>query len=66
MAQRIETYLVDDLDGSSAAEGTIRFAVDGNEYEIDLTARHAAEFRSALNVYVGAARKVGGRRLKAG
>lgn len=66
MAQRIEHVLVDDLDGSSAADETIRFAIEGAEYEIDLTSRHAAEFRSALNAYVGAARRVSGRRLKAG
>lgn len=64
MAQRIVTSLVDDLDRSSVADETIRFSVDGSEYEIDLSARHAAEFRSALNVYVGSARKISGRRGK--
>ena len=63
MAQRIETILVDDLDASRAADETVRFGIDGTEYEIDLTARHAAELRSALNVYVGAARRIGSRRL---
>lgn len=66
MGQRIETILVDDLDSSHAADETVRFGIDGTDYEIDLTARHAAELRSALNVYVGAARKIGGRRLTAG
>lgn len=66
MAQRIETLLVDDLDGVSMADETVRFAIDGTNYEVDLTARHAAELRSALNAYVGVARKVSGRRLKAG
>lgn len=66
MAKRIETSRVDDLDGSSAAQETIRFAIDGSVYEIDLTANHAIEFRSVLNVYVGAARKVGDRQFKAG
>ncbi len=66
MAQRVETILVDDLDGSSAADETVRFGFDGTDYQIDLTSRHAAEFRSALNVYVGAARKIGGRRAKSG
>jgi hypothetical protein len=64
VAKRIETCRVDDLDGSSEADETIRFAVDGSEYEIDLTACHAAEFRSTLNLYVGAARKITGRRFK--
>lgn len=66
MAKRMETCRVDDLDESSGADETIRFAVDGTDYEIDLTSRHAAEFRSALNVYVGAARKLGVRRFKRG
>ena len=40
MAQTIQAVLTDDLDGSSAA-GTVRFGLDGTEYEIDLTAEHA-------------------------
>ena len=68
MAQKIQTLLIDDLDGS-AAEGTVRFGLDGTEYEIDLNARHAQELRDALARYVGAARRVGGgaaRRLARG
>lgn len=66
MAQRVETTLVDDLDGASLADETIRFGIDGAIYEIDLTAGHAAELRASLNAYVGAARRLSGRRLKAG
>ena len=40
MAQKIQTLFIDDLD-ASAAEGTIRFGLDGTEYEIDLNAGHA-------------------------
>ena len=50
---------IDDLDGS-AAEGTIRFGLDGVEYEIDLSAEHSQELRDALARYLGAARRVGG------
>src|ERR1700685_4650999 len=57
MAQKVQTLLVDDLDGSDAT-GTISFGLDGTEYEIDLNAAHAAELRSALQEYVGAGRKV--------
>jgi hypothetical protein len=32
--QKIQTLLVDDIDGSEA-EGTVRFGLDGAEYEID-------------------------------
>ena len=59
MAQKIQTLLIDDLDGS-AAEGTVRFGLDGAEYEIDLNAKHAQELRDALALYAGAARRVGG------
>ena len=37
VAQKIQTLFIDDLDGSEA-EGTVRFALDGTEYEIDLNA----------------------------
>jgi hypothetical protein len=50
---------VDDLDGSEA-EGTVRFGLDGSEYEIDLNADHAQALREALAPYVSAARRSGG------
>jgi len=58
VAQKIQTLFIDDLD-DSAAEGTVRFGLDGAEYEIDLNAEHAKELREALARYVGAARRVG-------
>ena len=36
MAQKIQTLFIDDLDGSEAA-GTVRFGLDGTDYEIDLS-----------------------------
>ena len=59
MAQKIQVLLIDDLDGS-AADGTVRFGLDGTEYEIDLTAEHAQALRDALSRYVQAARRAGG------
>ncbi len=59
VAQKIQTLFIDDLDGS-AAEGTVRFGLDGTEYEIDLSAGHAKELRDALARYVDAARRVSG------
>jgi len=47
MAQKVQTLFIDDLDGSEA-DGTVRFGLDGTEYEIDLNARHARELRDAL------------------
>ena len=58
MAQKIETLVIDDIDGS-AAEGTVRFGLDGTEYEIDLNAKHAQELRDALARYMNAARRAG-------
>ena len=59
MAQKVQTLFIDDLDGS-AAEGTVRFGLDGTEYEIDLNAEHAQQLRDALAAYVRAGRRVGG------
>ena len=58
MAQKIQTLFIDDIDGG-AAEGTVRFALDGTDYEIDLNQKHSEELRSALGKYVSHARKVG-------
>ena len=56
MAQKIQILLIDDLDGS-AAEGTVRFTLDGTEHEIDLNAGHDRELRDALTRYVNADRR---------
>ena len=61
MAQRVNVVLVDDIDGSDATE-TVSFALDGVDYEIDLSDEHAAELRNAVSLYVGHARRTGGRR----
>lgn len=51
MARETITKLVDDLDGGEAAE-TIHFGLDGQQYEIDLSAKNAKQLRSALSLYV--------------
>jgi hypothetical protein len=56
VAQKIQTLFIDDIDGSEA-EGTVRFALDGAEYEIDLNAKHADALRKALAKYIDAARR---------
>jgi hypothetical protein len=65
VAQKIQTLFIDDIDGGEA-EGTVRFALDGSEYEIDLSAQHSEELRSALGKYVSHARKIGAVRGRAG
>jgi hypothetical protein len=59
MAQKIQTLIIDDIDGGEA-EGTVRFGLDGTDYEIDLSAAHTEELRKALAGYVSHARKAGG------
>jgi hypothetical protein len=61
MAQQVNIVLVDDIDGSAAAE-TVTFALDGKEYEIDLSAKNAAKLRDVFAPYVGHARRASSRR----
>jgi nucleoid-associated protein Lsr2 len=66
MAQKITVVLEDDLDGGPADE-TVRFAIDGAAYEIDLSKKHAKAFRRKLAPFVSHARKAGrGRRRRPG
>ncbi len=57
MAQKIQIILEDDLDGSVGDE-TVRFGLDGVDYEIDLSTANAAAIREALAKYVDAGRRV--------
>ena len=66
MAQKVQVQLVDDLDGTSTAEETVSFGLDGVEYEIDLSSEHASDLRDSLESFVTAARRVGGRVKRAG
>lgn len=61
MAQKVSIILIDDIDGSEATE-TVRFGLDGANYEVDLNDKNAKKLRDALAGYVGAARKVSARR----
>ena len=58
MAQKTIVKLTDDLDGEPASE-TVRFALDGVSFEIDLSTRNAEALRRTLEPWTGAARKVG-------
>jgi hypothetical protein len=58
VAQKVQTLFVDDLDGS-AADGAVRFGLDGTEYEIDLNTEHAQALRGALAPYISAGRRAG-------
>ncbi|MEX5271497.1 Lsr2 family protein [Kocuria sabuli] len=56
MAQKVEVHLEDDLDGGPA-DHTLTFALDGRDYEIDLSDTNAEKLREALRPFVTAARK---------
>jgi hypothetical protein len=58
MAKKITVALEDDLDGGPADE-TVRFAVGGMQYEIDLNKKNARAFRKQLAPFVEHARKAG-------
>jgi Lsr2 len=58
MATKITVALEDDLDGGPAGE-TLRFGVDGSEYEIDLNKKNARAFRRQLAPFIEHARRAG-------
>ncbi|HET9118284.1 MAG TPA: Lsr2 family protein [Pseudonocardiaceae bacterium] len=59
MAQKVITEFIDDIEGSPA-ERTFTFAVDGTNYEIDLSAENITEFKSAIGGFIESARKIKG------
>ena len=61
MASRTVLLLTDDTDGSKA-DVTVKFGIDGAEYEIDLSESNAKKFHGALDPWTKTARKIAGRR----
>lgn len=61
MAREWTVILHDDL-GRKPATQTVQFALDENQYEIDLSDANAAALREVLNRYLTHGRRVGGRR----
>jgi len=60
MAQKIITTLVDDIDGTEITDGeggTVRFAIDGTSYEIELIIDNAEKLRDALQPYIDNGRR---------
>ena len=60
--EEVTVALIDDFDGTEAAE-TVKFALDGKNFEIDLSKSNASELRRTLRPYVDRGR--GARRLPA-
>ncbi|GAA2868029.1 histone-like nucleoid-structuring protein Lsr2 [Nonomuraea rubra] len=63
MAKRIVESFIDDIDGSEA-EGTTRFALDGVNYEIDLSGSNRDKLEKALAPYITKARAVRADRVR--
>lgn len=65
MARKTVVKIIDDLDGTELADGdgeSVRFALDGTEYELDLSSANALRLRDAITPYIEAGRRTGGRR----
>jgi hypothetical protein len=60
MAQKVQVLLLDDIDGTEAAE-TVSFSLDGVSYEIDLSADNARALRDSIAHWIGHARRTSGR-----
>src|SRR5262249_28151308 len=58
MAQKVTVVRADDLTGGPG-EQTVRFACDGTDYEIDLSAKNAAKFGKQIAPYLEHARRAG-------
>jgi hypothetical protein len=52
MAQQTTVRFIDDLDGSDAS-GTFDFAIDGRQYQIDLSDENAANLDHSLGAQAG-------------
>jgi hypothetical protein len=57
MVKRVIQELIDDIDGKPADE-SITFALDGTQYEIDLSKKNAQRLRDALAPFLAAGTKV--------
>src|SRR4051795_13536517 len=60
MARKVQVILSDGLDENLSADETVSFALDGTNYEIDLSDKNAKELRGVFSRSVGAARRGGG------
>lgn len=67
MSRNVSIVITDDLDGTEGAD-TVRFALDGVNYEIDLSGPNRARLEGDLAPFIGSARKPSreGRRRGAG
>lgn len=60
MAKTTRTVITDDIDGTVLDDNAtpVRFALDGTQYELDLSEDNADELRQLLAPWIKAARKL--------
>lgn len=58
MARQVHVQLLDDIDGAAADE-TLKFGLDGVNYEIDVCAKHADRLRKDLAKFILNGRRLG-------
>ncbi|MDT7802966.1 MAG: hypothetical protein QOI78_6399 [Actinomycetota bacterium] len=63
MARNTAVRVLDDLTGEAAGE-TVGFALDGIDYDIDLSFANAEALRALLQRYADAGRRTGGRKRR--
>ncbi|WP_026918405.1 histone-like nucleoid-structuring protein Lsr2 [Gordonia shandongensis] len=62
MAKKTVIQIVDDIDGAELdTYETVRWSLDGKNYEFDTSPEHAEEFRDHVAKYVAVSRTVAGR-----
>lgn len=61
MAKKFEYTLIDDVDGSRAAE-TVSFSLDGVSYDIDLSEENAKKLREEFGQWIKHSQKLSRRR----
>ncbi|MEO9330320.1 histone-like nucleoid-structuring protein Lsr2 [Gordonia aurantiaca] len=60
MAKKEIVQVIDDLDGKVLDQyETVRWSLDGKNYEFDTSAKHAQQFRDSLQKYLEVSRQVG-------
>jgi hypothetical protein len=58
VARKVQVHLLDDIDGAAADE-TLKFGLDGVNYEIDVCAKHADRLRKDLAKFILNGRRLG-------
>jgi Lsr2 len=58
VARKVHVQLLDDIDGAAADE-TLKFGLDGVNYEIDVCAKHADRLRKDLAKFILNGRRIG-------